>query len=201
MTKKDLFIELSRPNENGISRWVNINEFIWKYKELKLWNGGSWCRKESSLAKEFIIEFDKNLTSGNGIDAIRLNWFNTNNSWSQNIRKDIKDFYKSKRCIILWTSNPEVDHKNGWKNSERVMNPSTQTLDDFQPLSKAANDAKRQHCINCKKTWIRFDAKKLWYTESYYEGDERHIWDENWCKWCFWYDPIAFRKRFKSSWN
>jgi len=201
MTKENLFIKLAQPNENWISRWVNTSEFKWEYSELELLNWLSWWRKSSWLAKKFTIEVDKTQTPWVKIDRIRLNWFNTKISWTQHIRKDIKDFYKPKRCIILWTSNPEIDHKNGWKNSERVMNPTTQTLDDFQPLSKAANDAKRQHCKNCKATWIRFDAKKLWYTESYYEGNEKHIWDENWCIWCFWYDPIAFRKKFKSSWN
>ncbi len=197
MSKKELFLELSNPDKNWVSRWVNITEFVWKYKDLQLWNWWSWCRKESSLAKEFIIEFNKKITSWNGIDAVRLNWFNDIDIWTQHIRKDIKDFYKSKRCVILDTSKPEIDHKNGWKNSERVMNPKTQELSDFQPLSKAANDAKRQHCINCRKSWIRFDAKKLWYPISYYKWNEQHIWDENWCIWCFWFDTIEFRKKLK----
>jgi hypothetical protein len=51
----------------------------------------------------------------------------------------------------LDTSKPEIDHKNGWKNDLSVMNPKTQKLEDFQPLSKSANDAKRQHCKECKK--------------------------------------------------
>lgn len=50
-TKTELFLELAQPDEEGRSRWVNVSEFIEKYKELKLGNGGSWCRKESTLAK------------------------------------------------------------------------------------------------------------------------------------------------------
>ena len=87
MTKKDLFLELAKPDRNGVSRWVNVKEFTGKYKDLQLGNGGSWCRKESSLAKQYMVEFDKELTSGNGIDAIRLNGFNNNNH-SQHIRAD-----------------------------------------------------------------------------------------------------------------
>ena len=34
MTKTDLFLELARPNDSGVSRWVNVNEFVGKYKEL-----------------------------------------------------------------------------------------------------------------------------------------------------------------------
>lgn len=120
MTKKDLFLELAKPDRNGVSRWVNVKEFTGKYKDLQLGNGGSWCRKESSLAKQYMVEFDKELTSGNGIDAIRLNGFNNNNH-SQHIRADIKKAIKKQRCVVLGTSNPEVDHKDGRKNDERVM--------------------------------------------------------------------------------
>lgn len=201
MTKKELFLELAKPNSDGVSRWVFVNEFVWKYKELQLWNWGSWCRKESSLAKEFIIEFDKKVTSWNWIDAVRLNWLNDEEKWSQHIRKDIKDIIRWQRCVILDTSKPEVDHKNGWKNDLLVMNPKTQKLEDFQPLSKAANDAKRQHCKQCKQTWMRFDAKKLWYPISYIRWDEKHIWEKTWCIGCFWYDPVEFRKHLKFTWN
>jgi hypothetical protein len=41
MTKKELFLELATPNKNGISRWVSVSEFVNKYKELQLGNGGS----------------------------------------------------------------------------------------------------------------------------------------------------------------
>lgn len=49
------------------------------------------------------------------------------------------------------------------------MNTATQTLEDFQPLSKPANDAKRQFCKECKRTGIRYDAKQLGYTVSFTE--------------------------------
>lgn len=101
ITKTDLFLELACPNEKGFSRWVSINEFVGKYKTLQLGNGGSWCRASSTLAKKYIVEFDKSVTSGNAIDAIRLNGLNTNVSFNQNIKKEIKDFYKNKNCVIL----------------------------------------------------------------------------------------------------
>ena len=85
----ELFIEIAKPNKNGISRWVQINEFVGIYKELQLGNGGSWCRASSSLAKKYIVEFDKSQTSGNSIDAIRLNGFNEQKLFNQAVRKDI----------------------------------------------------------------------------------------------------------------
>lgn len=47
-------MELAQPDENGVSRWVSIREFVGKYQGLQLGNGGSWCRDNSSLAKNLI---------------------------------------------------------------------------------------------------------------------------------------------------
>ena len=207
MSKKELFLKLANPNENGVSRWVDTSEFIDEYSELELLNWLSWWRKSSSLAKKYNIELDKSQTPWPKIDRIRLNWFNTSESQniSQSIRSDIKRKIKRKRCIILWTKRScdhitEVDHKDWRKDNHRIMNTRTQKLEDFQPLSKPANDAKRQFCIECKNSGKRYDAKKLWYTVSFIEWDENY--DVNLgCKGCFWYDPIEFRKNLKFSWK
>ena len=193
MTKTELFIKLAQPKENGVSRWVDISEFVGEYACLTFGNGASWARKESTLAKKYIIEFDKSITPGNGIDRIRLNGLN-NGDYSQHIRADIKRTIKAQRCVVLGTSNPEVDHKNGMKNEDRVMRNEDQRLEDFQPLSKAANDAKRQYCKECRRTGIRYDAKKLGYPMSYYKGGATHNDEENACEGCYWYDPIEFKK-------
>ena len=196
MTKTELFIKLAQPNENGVSRWVDISEFVGEYACLTFGNGASWARKESTLAKKYIIEFDKSITPGNGIDRIRLNGLN-NGDYSQHIRADIKRTIKAQRCVVLGTSNPEVDHKNGMKNEDRVMRNEDQRLEDFQPLSKAANDAKRQYCKECRRTGIRYDAKKLGYPMSYYKGGSTHNNEENACEGCYWYDPIEFKKHLQ----
>lgn len=193
MTKAELFIQLAKPDNNGVSRWVSTTEFTGKYESLKLGNGLDFGRKGSTLEKKYIIEIDRSVTSGNGIDRIRLNGFN-NGDFSQHIRNDIKREIKSQRCVVLGTSNPEVDHKNGMKNEARVMRNEDQRLEDFQPLSKAANDAKRQYCKECRISGIRYDAKKLGYPMSYYKGDANHNNEENACDGCYWYDPIEFKK-------
>ena len=73
MTKKDLFIELAVPNENGYSRWVSVEEFVGKYQSLRLGNGGGWCRrdKQGALYNEYKIEVKYSEKSGNPISAIR----------------------------------------------------------------------------------------------------------------------------------
>lgn len=196
MTKNELFLELAKPNAQGVSRWVRVREFVGKYADLAFGNGASWARKESSLAKKYIVEFDKTITSGNGIDAIRLNGLN-NGDFSQHISPEIKKVIKAQRCVVLGTSNPEVDHKNGMKNEARVMRNEEQRLSDFQPLSKAANDAKRQFCKECMRTRTRYDAKKLGYPMSYYKGGAHHNFEEDACVGCYWYDPKEFKKHLK----
>ena len=196
MTKTELFIKLAQPDENGVSRWVDICEFVGEYACLTFGNGASWARKESMLARKYVIEFDKSITPGNGIDRIRLNGLN-NGDYSQHIRADIKRTIRAQRCVVLGTSNPEVDHKNGMKNEDRVMRNEDQHLEDFQPLSKAANDAKRQYCKECRRTGIRYDAKKLGYPMSYYKGGATHNNEENACEGCYWYDPIEFKKHLQ----
>lgn len=198
-SKPYLFEKLAQPDENGVSRWVSKTEFVGEYAELMFQNGASWCRKESSIAKKYIVKFDKSITPGNSVDRIKLDGFKGEEEWigSQTIRADIKAYYQKQRCVILGTSKPEVDHKNGWKNDADVMNTASQKFEDFQPLSKAANDAKRQFCKECRKTGKRYDAKKLGYPMSFYYGDENHNEAENGCIGCFWYDPLEFRKHLK----
>ncbi len=200
MTKKELFLELAMPSQGGMSRWVSILEFISKYKELRLGNGGSWCRANSSLAKEYQIEFDKSITSGNSIDRIRLVGLNIEKNFNQNIRKDIKDFYKIQNCVMLGINGNsentkiEIDHKDGRKNDHRISNLQSQILSDFQPLSKAANDVKRQICKKCKETNKRWSAKNIKGNPyDFYIGDENYS-EELGCRGCYQYDPVEYRK-------
>ena len=201
MTKTELFIKLANPDSNGVSRWVNVSEFINEYSDLQLGNGGSWCRSSSSLSKQYIIEFDKTITKGNSIDAIRLCGYNSKKTFNQNIRKDIREYYKTHRCVMLgvcgFSENTkiEIDHKDGRKDDWRVSDPNTQLLEDFQPLCKAANDVKRQICKLCKQTGLRWDAKNIKGNPySFYEGEQTYT-EELGCKGCYQYDPVEYRKR------
>jgi len=200
MTKAELFLELAKPDGSGKSRWVDVSEFTGKYKELQLGNGGSWCRPSSSLAKKYIIEVDKSKTPGNSINTVRLNGYNKGKTFNQSIRKDIKDFYKNKTCVMLGINGKsentkiEIDHKDGRKNDITVSNPETQRREDFQPLCKAANDVKRQICKQCKITGKRWDAKNISGNPySYYEGGENYD-NVLGCKGCYQYDPVEYRK-------
>jgi hypothetical protein len=194
-TKNSLFLELAQPDENGVSRWVSVNEFVGKYADLKFGNGASWARSDGSLAKKYFLERDSSLTQGNSVDRIRLTGINNDDSSNQ-VRADLKREIKKLRCVILGTSKPEADHKNGRKDNPRVMNLKTQVLDDIQPLSKAANDAKRQICKECKATNNRYDAKKLGYPISFTQGTLEYEKPLG-CVGCFWHDPLEFRSYLK----
>lgn len=199
ISKCDLFLKLAKPNENGISRWVFVTEFNGDYISLKLGNGASWCRKSSTLQRKYIVEFNKKLTSSNSIDAIRLNGYNTKFNFKQNIRTDIKNFYKNDNCVIMGINGNsentiiEIDHKNGQKNEENVSNIKTQNINDFQPMCKAANDVKREICKKCIKTNIRWDARNLkGFPTAYWKGGKEL--SKYGCIGCYWEDPIAYRK-------
>ncbi|MGM9747763.1 MAG: hypothetical protein ACI3ZN_03100 [Candidatus Cryptobacteroides sp.] len=199
MTKNELFLELARPDESGYSRWVSKTEFVDKYAPLYFENGASWCRASSTLAKKYIIEFNKGITPGPKIDAIRLNGLKEDKTFNQAIRADIKKHYKGQRCVMLgiqgFSENTkiEIDHKDGRKTDWRVSNPETQKLEDFQPLCKAANDVKRQICKNCKKTNIRWDATNIKGNPyPFYAGDSKYDEDLG-CVGCYQYDPVEYR--------
>lgn len=193
-SRKDLFLALAKPDDDGFSRLVLIEEFVGDYRHLEMGNGGSWCRDDGSLAKEFNIERRK---EKGRIIGVQLHGFNKR-PINKTIRADIMKHYQPKKCVLLATSKPEVDHKDGRRDDPRLFITDTQTVNDFQPLSKAANNAKRQHCKTCRKTSIRFDAKHLGYAFSYLKGDAVY---RGTCVGCYWYDPTHFNTKISQNYT
>ena len=101
-SKPYLFVKLANPDENGQSRWVSKEEFVGEYSSLMFQNGADWCRKESTIAKYYYIEFDKSITPGNGVDRIRLNGYKKEEDriGSQTIRADIKIIIRKKDVLF-----------------------------------------------------------------------------------------------------
>ena len=152
-------------------------------------NGGDWCRSNQSyLGKKYNIIREKR---GGSIFSVKIDGFNKQTTINSSIRSYISSSIQKKRCVILDIStNIECDHKDGMKDDWRLNDKSNQSINDFQPLSKAANDAKRQHCKMCKKIGKRYDAKRLGYSHSFIYGNE----NSKTCVGCYWYDPIAFNE-------
>lgn len=196
LSKWELFEKLANPNEQGYSRWVSEDEFVGEYSSLVHHNGWDWGRKSSALREKYNVEVQR---QGNTIVAIRLAGFNEEQHFNQAIRQDIKDAIRKQRCVMLGVNGSsentiiEVDHKDGRKNDMRVSDPSTQRLEDFQPLCKAANDIKRQICKRCAMSDKRWDAKNIKGNPySFYEGDENYT-EELGCVGCYQYDPVEYR--------
>ena len=182
--------------EEGFSPSVPMDELKKYHHSFHTTNGGDWCRSNQSyLGKKYNIVRSND---GRRINAIKTDGYNKLTKINQNIRSDILKNIQSQRCSILDIStNIECDHKDGMKDDWRLNDKSNQRLEDFQPLSKTANDAKRQHCKKCIETGKRYDAKNLGYKESYIYGTE----SSKTCVGCYWYDPQKFNQKISENFN
>lgn len=174
-----LFLEHYPVDENGFSPVAYMDDLELIEPTFRTKNGCQWARTGSSwLGKQFKIE---RIKKGNRIFSVQMIGFQDkqeNRYIPQAVRNNI-----SKQCVVLATSvSIEIDHKNA-----RYDNP-TQNLEDFQPLHKTVNDAKRQHCKVCLSTKTRFDAKVLGSHISFTKGDK----DSSFCEGCYWHDPYDF---------
>ncbi len=169
---------------------ITIKELKDIHPDFQSANGCHWARSDQGyLGAKYII---KRKQLKGKVVSIRLDGSNKNSiKKCRTIRSDIKNNLKSKRCVILDISkNVEIDHKNGKYNELSQTSLSKQKEYEFQPLSKAANDAKRKHCKECNKTRKRYDAKRLGYKEGWIAGDE----NTPTCEGCYWYDPKKFNE-------
>lgn len=186
-TASSLFLELARPDTKGFGRAVDAEEFVGKYEKLRLGNGGSWCRDDGALARRYNIRRNK---EGNRIVSVELQG-HKKNPIQKPIPSDIRKFITAKRCAVLYIGQCEVDHKDGRRDDPRLNNADGVTEEDFQPLSKAVNNAKRQHCKNCRETGNRFDARVLGYRLGQYRGNGKY---NGTCIGCYWHDPHGFNQ-------
>jgi len=186
-SKAALFLELARPDKEGFSRKVAISEFVGSYEGLRLGNGGSWCRDDGPLAKRYNIRRNK---TGGRIVSVELQGYK-----KVAIEKPIPSWIRKRlageRCAALDIANVEIDHKDGRRDDPRLADPQRLTLGDFQPLSKAANNAKRQHCKACRATNRRYDARRLGFPIAQFKGNGQY---NGTCIGCYWHDPVAFRQ-------
>ena len=185
-TLAELFLELADPDADGFSRKVSVSEFKGKYADLRFGNGGSWIRKDGALSRRYNI---RRHPEGTGrITHVELQGFKKI-VIQKSIPKAIREEIKSGRCVVLATGSPDCDHKDGRLDDPRLSDTSKVTVDDFQPLSRPANDAKRQHCLECRTTGNRFDAKRLGYSVSQVRGDGKY---NGTCVGCYWHNPLFF---------
>ena len=113
----------------------------------------------------------------------------------EGIRTDIRKNICSKPCVSCGTTNEiQCDHKNDLKNDPRVMNRSTQTNNDFQPLCRHCNCVKRQALARTKRDNKRQSAPE--FPVAFTVGDETfNPEDPNWYVGTYWGDVADFKSK------
>ena len=189
-----LFEELASPDHRGVSRAVGRDELVGRFEALdNFGNGGSWCRSDGALGRKYIIERRRDGPRG-GISSIQLLGFNDRPLNTQTPASLRREVVNGRRCVVLAVSTSlEADHKDGRKDIPRRLVP-----DDYQPLTKAANDAKRTHCDRCQTNLKRFDAQDLGYSVGWTVGGEDYIGS---CVGCYWYDPREFNAEVSKNYS
>lgn len=184
-----LFLEIIKVDEKGWTDIIYLDELIKVDSRFACNNGCQWARKGSKLDNEYNLKrYHANELGGKGnkVVAIQLQGFREK-AENHAIPAEVRKALAGKPCCVLGvvTTDMEIDHKNGKYNTEIY------TINDFQPMSKAVNDAKREHCKRCNTYGYRFDAKILGYPISYTEGNA----SSPSCVGCYWYDPVDFRSK------
>jgi len=176
------FEDAVKPDKYGHSKPLPVTEFH-KYGLAQFGNGSGWARDDGGLGKKYKLHKPKD--SGGRIVAVgTVGWAEP--AFDGSIAQEVYGYHKDRPCVVLAISTKiEMDHKAGRKHSYRPV----ESCDEFQPMSKSVNIAKRSHCQNCAKTNMRFDAKILGYTVSVTAGTVDY---RGTCVGCYWHDPIAF---------
>lgn len=198
--KKAEVCAVFKPDINGWSDWVTRNEINSNESvSLKLTDNGN-CRH----GKFFGIEdynWEKKIES-NKVVAIRLAGFDMSEKYKRTISQAVRrEILKDGTCVACGShSSLVVDHKNDLYNDPRVLDVTTQTMDDFQCLCTHCNLQKRQVSKETRETGRRYPATripmlapfKVDFISGGFEYDET---DVNAMVGTFWYDPLEFMKK------
>lgn len=179
-----IFESASNINRHGQGAEIKVEDFE-SIGLQAFGNGSGWARDDGPLGKKYKLLRKKD-GSGRIVSVTAAGWAEP--SFNNGIAPEVYEYFKDAKCRILATGrNIEMDHKDGRKHSFKPV----ESPEEFQPLSKAANDAKRSHCKRCSQTNIRFDAKTIGYLVSVFEGtlDYRGT-----CEGCYWHDPFKFNQ-------
>jgi hypothetical protein len=161
----------------------------------------SKCWNLSEDDKKMLTDIHSSLTfykkGGTTVEYIQFFGLSTKPIIDQGIRKDISSAIRKQPCANCGTtSNIECDHKNDLKNNPRVLNLTTQTIEDFQSLCKHCNDVKRGVKAKMMTANKRIGATQLGFLIDFTEGSD--ILDKDdpyWYKGTYWGDCMDFKKK------
>jgi 5-methylcytosine-specific restriction endonuclease McrA len=218
-------IELVKTLSENFTKIIN-REVIKQYKELD-WGdngiGNRWAKKkfnysvinkngsvkiysdnlDDTISDEIKTDFmTNNKTKSRGIIGIFVHSLkDPSKNDNRPIDKKIRRHFKNEGCVVCGSkSEIVVDHKNDMYNDPRVLNSTTQTIDDFQPLCNHCNLQKRQIQKDEVKTQILYSAKKLPTFRAYdfefpWEKKNYDTYDIYCKKDTYWYDPVEFHNK------
>lgn len=187
---------------NGVGdRWANKKfnySIVYSNKNPKTYSENETDHIPELILSEFLYNNNK---KGQGqIIGIYVHSKRTNIP-KRDIRKDIHKTIISQSCVVCG-SNTEIicDHKNDLYNDIRVLQTSTQEINDFQPLCNHCNLQKRQVAKEEQTNFRIYSAKRILKYKIYtFEFPwEKRAFDKK-CVDCkidtFWYDPIEFERK------
>lgn len=189
-------VNLFQPDTDGYSDWVSVDDVI--NAGLSWSNNGNVRRGVAFAVNEYNWDFKR--ATNRRIVEMRLMGYNNSASFNQRIRKDIVDSLRQQTvsnfapdCIVpLVESDKEIDHRWGRKDSskyEYISDLEKQSIDDFQLLSHSHNQYKREQCVKCKETNLRFSPPN---NQEFKIGCKE--WDDNvGCEGCPLAQPELYR--------
>jgi hypothetical protein len=156
-------VTLFQPDVDGYSHWVSVDDV--RNAGLSWSDNGNVRRGIAFGVSEYNWEFNR--VNNRRIVEMRLSGYNQSAAFNQRIRKDIVDELRQQTrsnfapdCIIpLVDNDKEIDHRWGRKDHpkyEYINDVNNQSIDDFQLLSHSHNQFKREQCVKCKNTNLRF---------------------------------------------
>lgn len=195
-TTRGMLFEIYTGLNDGITDktgQVKIEDLEKIHPSFRTRHGCDWARRDTGyLAKKYEI---RHYYEDGSVSAVEITGRRAAPLVGRGIKSSIKKSFKGARCVVLDTGNTvEIDHKDGRGNYLPV---DKQTENDFQPLSKPANDAKRYHCKVCRNTKCRYDARRLGYSAGWIKGDEK----SSFCEGCYWYDPRRFNEEMSKGYK
>lgn len=196
--KKNEVDKIFKPNEDGMSEWVSVDEL--KGTKIELTKNGNQRHGVFFGVSEYLWE----KRGAHKTEALRTIGFGDGKSQSRPIRSDIREKMKNRCCSNCGSQNGVVpDHKNDFYNDERVLSVKTQSEEDFQPLCTPCNLLKRS--INKKEKEIKtiYSAKQLprYRNYKFIFPWEKKMYDEEEIdckKGTYWYDIIEFDNNVQS---
>jgi hypothetical protein len=154
---------LFRPDDSGTSNWITVEDVI--DFGLSWSTNGNVRRGVAFGVNEYIWEFKRE--RNRRIVEMRLIGHNDSISFNQRVHKDIVNELRKQTksnfsidCIVpLVNEDKEIDHRWGRKDDpkyEYINDINKQSISDFQLLSHSHNQFKRQRCVECSDSNIRF---------------------------------------------